>query len=146
MGDATMLITSGALPIKLHEVAPFVTILDMGPATGGGVAFNKDVWETLPEDVQTALRELGQNYTVALQKEVARRRENAIKVMTDAGATLYYPTDEQKGEWVAALPDIAGTWREAQEARGVPAKQAIDEFMSELRAQGVTPLRDWTSE
>lgn len=146
VGDAVMLITSGALPIKLHEVAPYVTVLDMGPSTGGGIAFNKDTWETLPAEMQEIFLELGQNYNTALAEDVMQRREAALELMAAEGVTLIFPDDAQKAAWVAALPDIAGVWAEAQEARGVPAKEGIKIFMDELRAAGVTPLRDWSVE
>lgn len=144
VGDAVFLITSGAAAIKLHEVAPYVTVLDMGPAPGGGPAMNKDKWDSLPEDVQKVFKELGQNYNKALAADVAARREKALADMEAAGVTLIYPTEEERAEWVAALPDIAGTWASAQEARGVPANEAIKAFMTKLHEKGITPLRDWT--
>lgn len=144
VGDAVFLITSGASAIKLHEVAPFVTILDMGPAPGGGVAINKDTWDSLPEDVQTVFKELGQNYNTALAADVTARREKAIETMEAAGVTVIRPTPEEMTEWVEAVPDIAGTWATAQEARGVPANQAIDAFMTKLHEKGITPMRDWS--
>lgn len=143
VGDAVFLITSGAAAIKLHEVAPYVTILDMGPAPGGGVAVNKDTWDSLPEDVQEIFKELGKNYTTELGKDVAKRREKALADMEAAGVTLIRPTEDEMKLWVDALPDIAGTWAASQEARGVPAKAAIAAFMGKLREKGVTPMREW---
>lgn len=146
VADAVFLITSGAASIRLHEVAPYVTVLDMGPAPGGGVAINKDTWDGLPVEVQSAFKELGKNYTRELGLEVAEGRETALAEMEEAGITIIYPEDDEMLLWVDALPDIAGTWAEAQERRGVPAKEAIATFMERLYAQGVTPLRDWTIE
>lgn len=146
VGDAALLITSGALSISLHEVGPYVTVLDMGPAPGGGVAMNLDTWNSLPPEAQEIFRQLGKNYNTALKEEVAALRDGALAKMEADGATLITLTDAEKAEWAAALPDIAGAWVEEQAGRGVDGRQAIDLFLAELDSQGVTPLRDWSAQ
>ena len=41
------------------------------------------------------------------------------------------------------MPDIATRWAEATERRGIPAGEVVRAYMSELRARGGRPLRDW---
>ncbi|KPA21287.1 Lactate-binding periplasmic protein precursor [Shimia sp. SK013] len=144
VGDAAFLITSGALSISLHEVGNYVTVLDMGPAPGGGVAMNLDTWESLPLGAQTVLRELGQNYNTALAKEIIQLRDVALNKMEEDGATLIRLTPEERAEWADALPDIAGAWVAEQERRGVDGRQAIDLFLSAIEATDSEPLRDWS--
>lgn len=146
VGEGAMLITSGALSISLHEVGSYVTVLDMGPAPGGGVAMNLDTWNKLPPAAQTIFRELGQNYNDALQAQVTELRASALEKMEADGATLIRLTDEERSEWAAALPDIAGNWTKEQETRGVPGGEAISLFLSALEDKGVVPLREWGAE
>lgn len=146
VGEGAFLITSGALSISLHEVGPYVTVLDMGPAPGGGVAMNLDTWNRLPPEAQDIFRELGQNYNAALAAQVTELREGALEKMEADGATLIRLSDDERAEWAAALPDIAGTWVEEQAGRGVDGGQAISLFLHALEEEGVVPLRDWAAE
>lgn len=146
VADATLLITSGAKVSKLHEVGPYVTLLDMGPGTGGGVGMNLDTWNKLPPEAQAIFVELGKNYTKALGDTVKALREAALTEIEADGGTLIPVSPEEKVMWANALPDIAGEWLAAQSGRGVPAKEAIDLFMNELAAFEITPIRVWNTE
>ena len=50
---------------------------------------------------------------------------------------------EERAKWVNGLPNLAGEWAEGLEARGIPAKAFLSDYMNGLRAGGDTPVRDW---
>src|SRR3546814_12659769 len=73
VADGAIIIPTGAYSLKLHEVAPHVTLVDMGVTTIGGFAVNRDTWDSLPEDVQTVLGDLAREYSRVRAEQVAAR-------------------------------------------------------------------------
>jgi len=65
------------------------------------------------------------------------------KLMAKQGAIVTeFPAAERR-KWAAAMPNIAKEWVDAQEAKGVPARQVMKTFMNSARAAGAKPLRNW---
>ena len=59
VADGTLIISTGAHSFKLYEVAPFITLVDLGVTTIGGLAVNGNTWKKLPPDVREVLGKLG---------------------------------------------------------------------------------------
>jgi TRAP-type C4-dicarboxylate transport system substrate-binding protein len=145
VGDGTILIGTGAYPLKLHEVAPYAIRVDSGPLTFGGLGINKTVFDGLPEDVQEVLIEMGSVYSNQNADMIAQRESVAWDKMAEEGATVRVMSQEEKQQWVDALPDLGLLWVEENEANGVPAREIMQKFMDTLREAGAEPLRDWSA-
>jgi TRAP-type C4-dicarboxylate transport system substrate-binding protein len=145
VADGVFTILTGAAPNRLHEVAPYVTLVGLGSQVTGALAINLDTWNRLPADVREVLEELGPEYSRAVADDIARRYEASIERMRAEGAVITDFPLEEKRKWLAAMPDIAGRWIEATERRGHPAGEALRAYLSALRARGAEPLRDWGS-
>lgn len=145
VGDGTILIGTGAYPLKLHEQAPFVTRVNTGPLTFGGFGVNTDTYNALPEDVQQVIAELGREYSVENARLIEEREAIFFKKFTEEGATVTDMPDEQKLEWVNRLPDLGKAWVDAQEANGVPGRDIMKKFMAVVQEEGAKPLRDWAA-
>ena len=146
VGDGTILIATGAYPLKLHEQAPFVTRVNTGPITFGGFGINSDSYENLPEDVQKVIAELGREYSVENARLIEAREAEVFEKFAAEGATITDMPKEQKVEWVNRLPDLAKQWVTATEAQGVPeAGDIMKKFMATVQEEGGEPLRDWAA-
>ncbi|KGE02041.1 C4-dicarboxylate TRAP transporter substrate-binding protein [Rhizobium sp. YS-1r] len=149
ISDGVLSLALGALPAKLYEVAPYINRFDVGVAFSGAVAINKDSWDGLPEEVQTAMIEAGKYYTVAHGKDLLERHEAALNKMVELGASQDSPveiikmSDEQRQAWVDKLPDIAGDWAADLEGKGLPARAFLKAYMDGLRTKGEKPMRNW---
>ena len=77
VSDGVLTLALGAKPAKLYEVAPYLNRFDAAVAFSGAIAINRDIWDTLPEEVQNAMLEAGRYYTDAhgtqLLKVMSRR-------------------------------------------------------------------------
>jgi len=145
VGDGTLLIATGAWPLKIHEVAPYVTMIDTGPLTFGGFGVNKDKWETLPDDVKKVLTELGNEYSLENARLIEERAAAALTSMQEAGATIGKLPDAERQRFIDSMPNVALTWVETNEKGGVPARDIMKDFMAEIRAAGDVPGRDWAA-
>ena len=143
VGDGVVLIPSGAVPIKLHEVAPHVTYANLGAVTFGAFAANKKKWESLPQEVRDTMLPIAREYAATNIGIVQQREKAGLDRMKRDGAKIAtLPGDERK-RWADAMPNLAKTWVEAAEKRGQPGKQIMQEYMSAMRAAGAKPARDW---
>lgn len=143
VSDGVLSLALGALPIKLYEVAPYIARFDGGAVFSGAVAINRDSWDALPEEVQAAMIEAGQYYTVSHGQDLVDRHEFALNKMVELGAQIIDMPEGETAKWVGMLPDIAGDWARPLDARGIPASAFLVAYLDGLRAAGETPLRDW---
>jgi TRAP-type C4-dicarboxylate transport system substrate-binding protein len=143
VGDGVVLIPSGAVPIKLHEVAPYVTYVNMGAVTFGAFAVNKQRWESLPQEVRDVILPIAQEYAAENIRIVQEREKAGLELMKKEGAKISTLPDDERKRWADALPHLAKTWSEAADKRGQPGKQIMQEYMAAMRAAGAKPARDW---
>jgi TRAP-type C4-dicarboxylate transport system substrate-binding protein len=143
VADGVITILTGAAPNRLHEVAPYITLVGIGSQVTGALAINLDTWNRLPSDVRAILEELGPEYSRGVADDIARRYEASIARMQSEGAMVFELPLAEKQKWLAAMPDIASEWIAATEKRGVPAGAVLRAYLSAIRARGGAPLRDW---
>ena len=134
---------SGIFSVRVHEVAPHITEVNLGSMFLGGIGMNLERFNKLPKDVQDALLEAGRKYAPELIAENQRRYEAARKAMAAAGSTIVQMSADDRQKWVQALPNIAKDWAAGLEAKGVPANEVLRAYMSELRKAGEKPARNW---
>jgi TRAP-type C4-dicarboxylate transport system substrate-binding protein len=143
VAEGVILIPSGAVPIKLHEVAPYVTYVNMGAVTFGAFAANKKKWESLPQEVRDVMLPIAQEYAAENIKIVLDREKKGLERMKSEGAKISTLPDAERKRWADALPNMAKAWVDVAEKKGVPAKQIMIDYMAAMRAAGAKPARDW---
>ncbi|MEM8851680.1 MAG: C4-dicarboxylate TRAP transporter substrate-binding protein [Pseudomonadota bacterium] len=140
VADGVISIVSGTFPNRIHEVAPYVTMIGLGAQYTGGFAVNKDSWDSLSEDVQSVLRELGAEYATLHAQQVQDRYAAAFEAMrADPAVTVTELPEAERQKWIDALPDLAGDWA----ARHPEGEAVLAALMDGIRAEGITPGRDW---
>lgn len=149
VSDGVLSLALGVLPTKIYEVAPYIKRVNIGVAFSGAVAINRDSWDALPEEVQNAMIAAGKFYTEAHGQDLMDRHEFALNKMLEVGAsqtppvTMTLMSDADRQAWVDGLPDLAGEWADAAEARKLPARVFLKAYMDGLRARGEKPTRNW---
>jgi TRAP-type C4-dicarboxylate transport system substrate-binding protein len=143
VADGVLTILTGAAPYRIHEVAPYITLVGIGAQLTGGLSINLDTWNRLPAEVQQVIGDLGTAYSKGEAAELAKRYERGLAEMQADGAIVYELPVEEKRKWLAGMPNIAGNWAAATDKRGYPATEVLRIYMNALRARGVEPLRDW---
>ncbi|MBQ2259866.1 MAG: C4-dicarboxylate TRAP transporter substrate-binding protein [Loktanella sp.] len=152
VSDGVLSLALGALPTRIYEVAPYVTRVQMGTVFSGGVAINRDRWESLPEEVQQAMLDAGAYYSEAHAQDMMDRPEVAMEQIATLGAdqstpvTIVEMDPAERQAWVDALPNLAGEWAAENDGRGLPAADFLAAYMDGLRAGGEMPARDWSAE
>ena len=152
VSDGVLSLALGVLPAKIYEVAPHVTNVDMGVAFSGAVAINRDSWDGLPEEVQTAMIEAGKYYTESHGKDLNERHQAALDKMVEAGAGQATPveitpmSEADREAWANAMPNIAKEWADGLEGQGAPARDFMKAYIDGVRERGGAPVRAWDDE
>ncbi len=89
------------------------------------------------------MTELGPEYSRGVADELGVRYERGLVSMQEEGAIVSELPEEEKLRWLNGLPDIAGNWVRATEARGIPAGEVLSIYMEAVRRLGGQPLRNW---
>ncbi len=140
VADGVISIITGTYPNRIHEVAPYLTLVGVGAQYTGGLTVNLDTWNGLSEDVQSVLRELGAEYAFMHAEQVQVRYNQALQAMRDDPAiTVTELSPEDRQEWIERLPDLAGDWA----ARHPAGQEVLSAYMDAVRAAGVEPGRNW---
>jgi C4-dicarboxylate-binding protein DctP len=131
---------SGIQPTRVYEVAPNLTRVGIGAMYFGGIAANKAFFGKLPKEVQDAIRAAGKVTSKKHGEYVTQRATAALTEMKAAGLKVADLPETEKARWVKNLPNIVEPWLKAN---GDPARKVLKAYFAELRARGVTPLRNW---
>ena len=143
VADAGIIVTTGILPFKLHEVAPHIVTVDLGAPISGALAMNLDTWKSLPLHMKTMFRFLGREYARKQADIVAAKVRADMAKLAREGATISAFPAAERIKWVKLLPDLAGDWVARNEAKRLPAKKVLAAFMDGVRKRGGKPARDW---
>lgn len=143
VADGGLTIITGAVPNKLPEVAPYVTLVGAGSNFVGAFSINLDTWNSLPEDVQAVLRELGQEYTQDNVTQIEQRYGAMVQQLRDNPAvTVTEMSEADRAAWAAMMPNLAQVWAD----QSPDGPEVLRGYMDAIRAAGGTPLRDWDKE
>lgn len=146
IADGAVMTTNGMFPFKIHEVAPYITIVNLGGPITGGLAINTDSWDALPPAAQQIFADLGREYSQMVATTVKGREEVFLKNMIEQGAIVSELPASERLRWANAMPDLAGDWVKRNEALGLPAAEVLKAFLDAAEAGGNHPLRDWAAQ
>ena len=143
VGEGVILIPTGAVPIKLHEVAPYVTYVNMGSVAFGGFAANKKKWDSLPQEVRDVMLPIAQGYAAENIRIVLEREKQAVARMKADGAKISTLPEAERKRWAMSMTNVAKAWVEETAKKGIPARELMQQYMAAMRAAGAKPARDW---
>jgi len=120
--EGTLTFMTAAAAIKVHEVAPYICMVNFGSQFAGGLSINKDVFESFPPEVQKIFLEVGKEYDKKLAEAQAARASKSIEMMKQAGAKVIYLSDAERTRWANKLPNVPMGWVNSMDKKGLPGK------------------------
>jgi TRAP-type transport system periplasmic protein len=141
--DATIAPLVGATNIKLPEVAPYVVKVNLGAVFAGTIVVNKKRWDGLPDDVKLAMKKAAARFQAAYFEELDKDIENVYGRLKKGGATVVDFPERERKKWAHELPPIGLQWAEDLEAKGLPGKEVLKDYLDYQRKHNVVLIRDW---
>jgi TRAP-type C4-dicarboxylate transport system substrate-binding protein len=96
---------------------------------GGIFSINKDVYDSLPENVQEAIDTANEEMNEQLGKYIKEICEQAWIDAADSGVELYEVSDDVVQEMQERLAPISQAWLDEQDAAGYPATEVYNQFL-----------------
>ncbi|MCF8482000.1 MAG: TRAP transporter substrate-binding protein DctP [Rhodospirillum sp.] len=97
-------------------------------------------WDSLPEDIQTLLKEAGDELTLSACAAFDQKEGRAANELRDAGITIVDFGEEDEKVLRAASDKIAGEWAASLDERGQAGSEALTAFRDALdRARAGSP-------
>lgn len=141
VADGAVILITGVLPFKLHEVAPYITRVDLGAVFAGALAMNKNTWDKLPPHMKVLFKGLGREYAEMCNNIIAQREDAAWAALSKMpNVKVSVLPEAERVKWANALPDVGGDWARRNGPAGI---QTMKIFMEEARKSGAKPLREW---
>ncbi|RNF39804.1 TRAP transporter substrate-binding protein [Planococcus salinus] len=139
--DSAIYTSVGAGGFNLHEVAPYMTKLDIGGTTQL-LLVNTDFLNSLPEDLQELMTgeladefvRLGiDSYTSKAEESIA----NFEELVKEDGGEVIIPSEEAMEAFRAPTADIAKEWVEKANDRGYDGEEMLEYYSTLLEDAGV---------
>jgi TRAP-type C4-dicarboxylate transport system substrate-binding protein len=144
VSDGALTFVTGAWGAKLHEVAPYVTRINVGSQFAGGIAINKQRFDKLPPEVQVAIREAGDAWVAQYARAQTAAAQALLQNMTQAGAKVSDLPEAERKRWADALSPIGKSWATDAQGKGLPGNEVLGGFVAGLVKSGAKMPRDWT--
>lgn len=143
--DHAMLWPEAAKTFKIAEVAPYMLRADLGAVNSKTITVNKDYWDGLPDEVKTALKDVAVMYRDHVAGIAMDRAAASRDAYVAAGGTIVEMDPAERAAWAKAIPDIAGEWAAALDAKGEPGTEMLHSYLAKLKAAGYEGVRDWSA-
>lgn len=141
--QATIQPTHSCVNLKVYEVAPYYLDANFNVVPFNAITVNMDTWNTLPEEVQNILTEVGDGYLDYESKYIAQVHDEDLKILTDQKCTINTLSFEEQQKWANSLPDIVHSLVESLNNSGYDGSKIVNRYYEILESQGVEKVRDW---
>ena len=144
--DGALVWAESAVSYKLYEVAPYMIDVRLGAVTSKVITVNERTWARLPQQVRDVLAGVARDYRDELAAETDRRALRSREEFTANGGTIIAVSAEQRRAWAERLPNMALEWAATLEARGLPGRVLLEDYMDVMRAHDQPIVRHWDRE
>ncbi len=113
---------------KYGEVVKYTTYGLRGGVGGttGLIVMNKDLWNSLPKDIQQIIDAMSPVYSQKLAKIFDRLYEDSVKVWEPKGHKFGWLSKAEDDRWAEQLTPVFDKYIKEKTAAGLPAKDAVE--------------------
>jgi TRAP-type C4-dicarboxylate transport system substrate-binding protein len=144
--DGWLILESIMAALKWPQVAPYVTLIDLGAVPAIALTINMDTWKKLPKEIRNIMQEAASILMDKGMKELAAdvrmSRENIEKL----GGKINTLAPGERQRWVKALPELPNISAKEADAKGMPGSEVIKRYIELQKASGYAFPRDWKVE
>ncbi len=135
--------------LKQQEVMDSYTLLNWGQVGALGIFMNKEIYDSLSEEVQNTLNESGRAMADTLGELITIDNDKAVKTLQDAGAEIVELPAEERMKLVEKGKPYIDQWVERADSIGFDGaallaqyRGLIDKYTAERDQQGYPWNRD----
>ena len=144
--DGIIVWLEAVVAYRLYEIAPHLVNIQFGGATSKVVVVNARTWRRLPAEVKTVLQETANDYRDELARETDRIASLARAEFIHKGGQNIEMSAAERKQWAMNLPDLASAWVDSMEAKQLPSREILADYMQMMRDKKQPIVRQWGSE
>jgi TRAP-type C4-dicarboxylate transport system substrate-binding protein len=133
--DGSIISTSALPAYKLDEVVNSISTNASWGASPFIAAMNKDKWDSLPEDVRTAITEAGVAAGEACANTYIDLEQKEVERLRGLGKTLFELPDSAIADLDAALQPVRDDWLAQMKQRNLDGQAIIDKYNEYLKEE-----------
>jgi TRAP-type C4-dicarboxylate transport system substrate-binding protein len=142
--DGCIIWPEATITFKIAEVAPHYLETHFGTGVNKSLTINKDVWKTLPPEVQKVIKATARDYRDKVAQATLEKAAASMKTFKSMGGTVVTLSNADRKKWAEKMPNIAQNLaKEVEQKEGYPATKILAAYMDAMRAAGEKPARDW---
>jgi C4-dicarboxylate-binding protein DctP len=125
-----LMFPSAYLGFKFHEPAPNYTLIGFGAMGVNALTMNQRRFDSLPEDVQTIILEVGRAYEDQAGASLNARQESGLKGLADVGANINELSAEARSGWAESLTSFSNQQAKDADGRGMPGSEVMKAYLA----------------
>lgn len=130
--DGKLISAASVHAYKLEEVCKYEIGVDVD---GGalGYVINEKFWQSLPDDIKTAMKRTSDEAVERLGKILDREAKQWKNEFVKKGISMYEPTSEELREWNDPRKAVVDSWVKKMSDQGLPGRQVLDELRTKAK-------------
>ena len=131
-----LMFPSAYLGFKFYEPSPNYTLIGFGAMGVNALTMNKRKFDSLPEDMQQILLEVGRAYEDQAGASLNARQESGLKGLADVGANIKELSAEARAGWAESLLPFPGVQAKEADSRGMPGTEVMQAYIAAVPKTG----------
>ena len=141
-----LILESIAAGLKWPQVAPYVSLIELGAIPGVLLTINLNTWNKLPKEIRDIMQEAANVYMDKGMKELVADVQSSREKLKQLGAKITTLDPNERKRWANALPEIPAKMAKEADAKGMPGSKVVKRYIEMQKATGYTFPRDWKLE
>ena len=141
-----LMFPSAYLGFKFYEPAPNYTLIGFGAMGVNALTMNKAKFDSLPEDMQQILMEVGRAYEDQAGASLNARQESGLKGLEEVGAAIKVLPEEARAGWAASLTSFPNQQAKDADGRGMPGTEVLNTYLKAVADVGYKMPVDYVIE
>ena len=131
-----LMFPSAYLGFKFYEPSPNYTLIGFGAMGVNALTMNKRKFDSLPEDVQKILLEVGRAYEDQAGETLNGRQAAGLKGLAEVGANIKELGEDARAGWAASLAEFPNRQAKDADGRGMPGTEVMNAYLKAVADTG----------
>ena len=131
-----LMVPSAYNGFKFYEPAPYYTLIGFGAMPVIALTANKAKMESLPEEVQNIILEVGAEWEAKNGAAMDKVQDFGLSKLAENGAIIKTLPEEVRVEWAQSLVEFPKIQAADAEARGLPGLKVMNAYIEASKSIG----------
>ena len=134
-----LMFPSAYLGFKFYEPSPNYTLIGFGAMGVNALTMNERKFNSLPEDMQQILMDVGRAYEEQAGASLNARQASGLEGLAEVGANIKELSAEARAGWATSLAAFPGVQAAEANDRGMPGSDVMNTYLQAVSESGY----DW---